>query len=1034
MLYASLLTKPTHKHLLLFIGILFCLGVSIFLHSPKASAACGVNIAGVTQWEGAIVVMDWQHGDGSGTTQSNNTQVHIWSSGQTGAGPYNNEVHIDSSNAEIGSVNSNGSGAGGTFSQVATNWAGTGGGCGGADMGHSSAVVLGYGNTSPCASGCGGLNGAFHWALRCGTLERNEQTFWYTGVGVPAGARSGGTWDVDHGGLGNNGANDTIRLVYHEPPPPLPISNPAQISCTAYQTDTPATRGEYETFWITDSSGNTELGYTNTPKKSSTNPGTSSGSFTPLGQQITLWAYTVRTDGTHGSTSSWSTSGNCFGAYCSMSIDGNLPNGDVLPGSTFTVNYSITNASQPGVTLFNALPRSGGPPSYNLDLTQPGPSPRDVNYAPGIGPGATQGFSYTDTAPSSGTYSASGYVDYYNDFAVDTGGGCSASVLVYQPPLENIDGVSCANLNLGGWAFAQNGDQGQSINVAVYADAARTPMGPGNSGTPGVYAANVYRPDVNAAYGITGNHGFNIPVPLTYQDGQNHTFYVYAKDPEGILDSGAATIAMTGCEPFQLLPGVNSGKLSPTFESPSSFDGTATVAVTYTNGATGVTGSAYNYSTFPGTPASVTYTFTKNGTQVGSGSVPSPTGNGRFNNTTYTPPALSIPPGTYQMGYIYCLNVTADEIKGIVQNDGTILRTDQPPPPPTITPSCDTVHNEPYTHFFGSDVNAGGGFGNGCTTDTTGGIYTFTRDSGGNPNGNGSGTQFGAQALGIIEGFGSANLRTSSPTGLRGLTFANSSPATAGWSPDAPRLGGNLGLSSYCLPDYYGAKPAGLTAQPSGNINIDEPDNAGSNPKLYNGPVTINNVSKIGNAANEAIYVNGDVYIRNNITYTGAGSWSSITQIPSLYVVATGNIYIDPGVTRLDGIYIAEPNSSGTGGIINTCVSITPFHIYKVSELGGGICDSQLTVNGAFVADKLFLDRSYSSLRYSQAGENLSGASRSCGTGGIDVPSGDPGNADCAAEIFNFSPELYLSQPANTPNSGPTTGIFDYITSLSPVL
>jgi hypothetical protein len=506
---------------------------------------------------------------------------------------------------------------------------------------------------------------------------------------------------------------------------------------------------------------------------------------------------------------------------------------------------------------------------------------------------------------------------------------------------------------------------------------------------------------------------------------------------------------MKGCEKFQLLPGANSGKLSPTFENPLNFDGIATVAVTYTNGLTGDTGASFNYTGFPGVsigqPSSsntyyVSYTFTKNGAKVGSGSVPAKSGDGYFIDTNYTPSALGIANGTYQMGYLYCLNVSADPIDGFVQNDGTILSVSNSGP--GTQTSCDTVHNEPYVHFFGNDVNAGGGFGNGCTTDTTGGIYTFVSGAGAQPNG--SGAQFGAQALSIIEGFASANLRTgipTGPTGPKGLTFSNTTTVPSNGA-DAPGLGGNFGLSSYCLPDYYGAKPAGLTAQPSGNINIDEPDNAGSNPKLYNGPVTIytpppsSNVSKIGNAANEAIYVNGDVYIRNNITYTGAGSWSSIAQIPSLYVVATGNIYIDPGVTRLDGIYIAESNSEGTG-IINTCVNVstTPFYIYKVSELGGGACDEQLTVNGAFVAKQVFLDRSYSSLRYSHNGENpWDGQSYNCGTAGIDVPFGDPSRADCAAEIFNFSPELYLSQPANTPNSGPTTGIFDYITSLSPVL
>jgi hypothetical protein len=46
-----------------------------------------------------------------------------------------------------------------------------------------------------------------------------------------------------------------------------------------------------------------------------------------------------------------------------------------------------------------------------------------------------------------------------------------------------------------------------------------------------------------------------------------------------------------------------------------------------------------------------------------------------------------------------------------------------------------------------------------------------------------------------------------------------------------------------------------------------------------------------------------------------------------------------------------------------------------------------------------------------------------------------PGSApDCAAEIFNFNPELYMSQPGITPSYGAASGKYDAITSLSPVL
>ena len=72
-------------------------------------------------------------------------------------------------------------------------------------------------------------------------------------------------------------------------------------------------------------------------------------------------------------------------------------------------------------------------------------------------------------------------------------------------------------------------------------------------------------------------------------------------------------------------------------------------------------------------------------------------------------------------------------------------------------------------------------------------------------------------------------------------------------------------------------------------------------------------------------------------------------------------------------------------------------------------------VNGAFVADKVFLNRSYSSLRYSQSGEYPTNPGHNCGNSGLDVPAGATSAPDCAAEIFNFSPEIFLPQ---LPNNG----------------
>lgn len=391
-----------------------------------------------------------------------------------------------------------------------------------------------------------------------------------------------------------------------------------------------------------------------------------------------------------------------------------------------------------------------------------------------------------------------------------------------------------------------------------------------------------------------------------------------------------------------------------------------------------------------------------------------------FYSKTYHPTPSQITAGNQ-----FCSHVIVNPATGWVDSGGNIANGQSSGQ--IDSPQCLKVVNEPYVHVFGGDADAGGGFGVNCSVTSSGGIYTYINSTGSRPGG--SGTQFGAQgarALDIIEGFASANLRGSAPTGPMGLTFANNSGVIG--SPPAPTMGGRLGLSSYCLPEYYPTSTVGMF-DPGGTLSGTIISQAYSHS---GGNLTIGSTNPIGNGTNAAVYVTGhDVYIKNNITYAGSSSWSKVSDIPSfMLVVKGGNIYIDPGVKNLDGIYVAEP-SGGHGGAINTCGN--GFASYTIQNIYDN-CKNRLTVNGSFVADKVFLSRSYSSLRYSQGGEYPGGAARPCSTTGNDVPAGDPGGPDCAAEIFNIDPELFMAKWQQLPNTGPTTGKFDYITSLSPVL
>jgi hypothetical protein len=223
-------------------------------------------------------------------------------------------------------------------------------------------------------------------------------------------------------------------------------------------------------------------------------------------------------------------------------------------------------------------------------------------------------------------------------------------------------------------------------------------------------------------------------------------------------------------------------------------------------------------------------------------------------------------------------------------------------------------------------------------------------------------------------------------------------------------------------------------------INNTTPQDYNLTPSAGSNTATINNQSlTIPAGTQAAIFVNGNAYIGANITYAGANSGWSFNQIPSLWIIATGNIYIAPNVTQLDGVYVAQPNSSsatGTSGLIYTCASSTgPFplsYLYGNSTTNPSSgCDQQLTINGAFIDQASILQRSYSSVRYSNPGENPQTIpTHSCGTPNQDVNPNQLSEPTCAAEVFNFSPEVYLSQPALKPLSG----IYEYITSLSPTL
>jgi hypothetical protein len=151
------------------------------------------------------------------------------------------------------------------------------------------------------------------------------------------------------------------------------------------------------------------------------------------------------------------------------------------------------------------------------------------------------------------------------------------------------------------------------------------------------------------------------------------------------------------------------------------------------------------------------------------------------------------------------------------------------------------------------------------------------------------------------------------------------------------------------------------------------------------------------------VYVDGDTYINDNILYNASGWGFDMTNFtnnaPYFTLIARGNIYIDPSVKRLDGLYVAQPKDDGSGGIISTCApGGTEANATQISLS----CHSQLVFNGAVVAQHLHLLRSYGNVIDAAGNES--------------APAYNPNPAYQSAEEFNFIPSMILGQPGFKPS------------------
>jgi hypothetical protein len=313
------------------------------------------------------------------------------------------------------------------------------------------------------------------------------------------------------------------------------------------------------------------------------------------------------------------------------------------------------------------------------------------------------------------------------------------------------------------------------------------------------------------------------------------------------------------------------------------------------------------------------------------------------------------------------------------------------------------VSYHPYFSVLGGDITAGAGFGDTSCGGEDSDITSWNANSGSYA---GGGSQLGAIATGDITNFVSGLGLTGGAASHNGYGLSFSNAANIG---GAGNYGGQFGTDGIpCLNDAYSAANGTALGASFDASNI--PGAAGTYNFNANAAKAANFIFTLGSGSAGAtttipagdtisIYVSGDVYIKNNIVYAPY----SLTNVPRLNLYVSGNIFIDPKVTQLHGVYVAQKSSSSTGGDIDTCATSTTAITQPVAT-----CSTQLTVVGAMEAeDQLSLTRTYGNVTAVPA-------------------SGIPA---APAETFQYSPELWLNVP-----SGSNQFDIKAYTSLPPVL
>lgn len=319
---------------------------------------------------------------------------------------------------------------------------------------------------------------------------------------------------------------------------------------------------------------------------------------------------------------------------------------------------------------------------------------------------------------------------------------------------------------------------------------------------------------------------------------------------------------------------------------------------------------------------------------------------------------------------------------------------------PSVNASnCIEVVGKPTTKIRGGDIMVGTAFmsnSNVCSPAPSANIVGWPHE----PAFDAAYTELAAFAGGNITGFAtskiSSNVSSSPP---RSLAFANF-PASGGH-----KYGGGFGTMK-CSANHYG-DPSSYPTSPLASIGASTQTGSyrGTGGQIPGTPLffgmTIPANRTIQPGVRAVYYVDGDVTIVSNILYN-RGGWINLESLSGFKLVVKGNIFIDRRVSQLNGIYVAQPRvgSLEGGGNIYTCTN--GGSKYAVTDLYSN-CQTLLTVNGAFIAKKVHLQRT--------SGTAIRGET---------------------AEQFNYLPEVWLTSWPK--NSSADSLKYDSIISLPPVL